>query len=42
MKFYLDTPSGKQMLVVSRSCSDARAWKNNESILKKWSQGGIK
>lgn len=37
-KLYLDTPSGKQMLVVSRSTSCARAMKNNETLLRRWSQ----
>ena len=36
-KLYLDTPSGKQILVVSITTSDGRAMKNNKSILKKWS-----
>ena len=37
-KIYLTTPSGKKMLSVSVSPSDHRAWKNNESLLKQWSQ----
>ena len=37
-KIYLDTPSGKQMLIVSRSTSCTRAMKNNETLLRRWSQ----
>ena len=36
-KLYLDTPSGKQLLVVARSTSCARAMKNNETLLRRWS-----
>ena len=37
-KLYLDTPSGKQMLVISRSTSCTRAMKNNEALLRRWAQ----
>lgn len=37
-KIYLDTPSGKRMLLVSVSPSCQRAWKNNEALLRQWSQ----
>ena len=37
-KLFLDTPAGKQILVVSRSTSCDRAIKNNESLLRRWSQ----
>jgi len=35
-KLYLDTPCGKQLLVVSRSTSDCRAVLNNQSLLRRW------
>jgi len=35
-KYYLRTPSGPQILIVSRTTSDARAMKNNESLLRRW------
>jgi hypothetical protein len=43
-KLFLDTPSGKKLLVVSRSASDFRAIRNNRSLLRQWahSQGEIK
>ena len=37
-KLYLDTPSGKQLLIVARSTSCPRAMKNNETLLRRWSQ----
>jgi hypothetical protein len=41
-KLYLDTPTGKQMLVVSLSASDVRAEQNNRSLLKRWIKGTSK
>lgn len=38
MKYYLSTPSGPQVLVVSVSASDARASRNNETLLRRWSR----
>jgi hypothetical protein len=35
-KFYLDTPSGKQILVCSVSASDRKAITNNVAILRRW------
>jgi len=35
-KYYLSTPSGPQILVVSVSASDARASRNNEALLRRW------
>lgn len=37
-KLYLSTPSGKRVLSVSVTPSDRRAWKNNETLLRQWSQ----
>lgn len=37
-KLFLDTPAGKQILVISRSTSCGRAMKNNETLLRRWSQ----
>ena len=37
-KYYLSTPSGPQVLVVSVSASDGRANRNNESLLRRWSR----
>lgn len=37
-KIYLDTPSGKRVLSVSVTPGCHRAWKNNETLLKQWSQ----
>lgn len=37
-KLFLDTPAGKQILVIARSTSCARAMKNNETLLRRWSQ----
>lgn len=36
IKFYIDSPTGKQVLVCSRSASDRRALANNISYLKRW------
>ena len=42
-KLFLDTPSGKRILVVSVSTSDKRrAEQNNRSILKRWAKGESK
>ena len=38
-KIYLDTPAGKQLLVVSITASDWRAARNNRSILRRWARG---
>ena len=35
-KVFINTPSGKRLLVVSVTGSDVRAIKNNEAILKRW------
>lgn len=35
-KLFLDTPCGKQILVLSRSTSDNRATLNNRSLLRRW------
>jgi hypothetical protein len=40
-KLYLDTPTGKQILVVSLTASDGRAKKNNRSLLKRWAKGSL-
>ena len=37
-KLFLDTPAGKQILVIARSASCPRAMKNNETLLRRWSQ----
>lgn len=37
VKYYLSTPSGPQILVVSVSASDGRASRNNASLLRRWS-----
>lgn len=37
-KLFLDTPSGKQILVISRTASDFRALANNKTLLRRWSQ----
>lgn len=37
-KLFLTTSSGKQLLNCSISPSDWRAWQNNLSILRRWSQ----
>jgi len=37
-KFYLSTPAGKQVLVVSITASDKRAELNNRSILRRWAK----
>lgn len=39
LKYYLDTPSGPQVLIVSITASDGRAMKNNEAMLRRWSNG---
>ena len=36
LKYFLSTPSGPRLLVVSRSCSDFRANRNNEALLRRW------
>ena len=36
LKFYLNTPTGKQLLVCSRTASDARAMKNNATLIRGW------
>lgn len=38
-KIYLNTPAGKQLLVVSITASDWRAARNNRSILRRWARG---
>ena len=35
-KFYLDTPTGKRILVCSVSASDRRASANNRTLLRQW------
>jgi hypothetical protein len=40
-KLYLDTPTGKQILIVSISASDGRAKQNNRSLLKRWAKGPL-
>jgi hypothetical protein len=37
MKFTLQTPSGKQQLITSKTPSDHRALRNIEAQLKRWS-----
>ena len=37
-KLYLRTPQGPKILSVSITPSDWRAWKNNETLLRRWSQ----
>lgn len=37
IKLYLQTPNGPKVLSISRTPSDWRAWKNNESLLRQWS-----
>ena len=37
-KLYLCTPQGPKVLSMSITPSDWRAWKNNETLLKQWSQ----
>ena len=37
-KLYLRTPQGPKVLSISISPSDRRAWKNNETLLRQWSQ----
>jgi hypothetical protein len=37
-KFFLDTPSGKKILVCSVTSSDARAEANNRTLLRNWSR----
>lgn len=36
-KFDCSTPTGRHTLVTSITPSDWRAWKNNETLLKRWS-----
>lgn len=38
IKLYLTTPQGPKLLSISRTPSDWRAWKNNETLLRQWSQ----
>jgi predicted Ser/Thr protein kinase len=38
-KIYLNTPAGKQLLVVSITASDWRATLNNRAILRRWARG---
>lgn len=35
-KFFLDTPTGKQMMVCSVSASDHRAQQNIRKLLRQW------
>ena len=37
-KLYLRTPQGLKVLSISITPSDWRAWKNNETLLRQWSQ----
>ena len=37
-KLYLRTPQGLKVLSMSITPSDWRAWKNNETLLRQWSQ----
>ena len=37
-KLYLRTPQGPKILSLSITPSDWRAWKNNETLLRRWSQ----
>jgi len=40
LKLHLDTPSGKHIMVIARTASDARAGQNMRIQLRKWSTKG--
>jgi hypothetical protein len=37
-KFYITTPTGKQILTVSVSSSDGRSEQNNRGLLRRWAR----